>query len=136
MISLDQILNQYPESLQIYRLSILREYLQYKILRSIFENRFSDKLVFLGGTALRIVHNNTRFSEDLDFDNFDLSEEEFYKLGELVKQDLELEGLQVEISIVTRNAYLGLILKNWLKTLNHYYLIRAIKKEWNCIESL
>lgn len=105
MISLDQIITEYPEHLRAYRESILKEYLQYKILRSIFESKYANKLAFLGGTALRIIHNNTRFSEDLDFDNFDLNESEFVELGEIIKKDLELEGLEVQIYSKTKNAY-------------------------------
>lgn len=105
MINLDQILAEYPEHLRAYRESILKEYLQYKILRSIFESQYANKLAFLGGTALRIIHNSTRFSEDLDFDNFDLSKVEFVKLGQVIKKDLELEGLEVEIDAKTKNAY-------------------------------
>jgi predicted nucleotidyltransferase component of viral defense system len=105
MISLSQILEQYPENLRVYGESILKEYLQYKILRSIFESEYGNKLAFLGGTALRILYNSVRFSEDLDFDNFNLSEDEFVELGEIIRKDLELEGLKVEIDAKTKNAY-------------------------------
>lgn len=105
MINLGQIIAEYPEHLHAYRESILKEYLQYKILRSIFESKYANKLAFLGGTALRIIHNSTRFSEDLDFDNFDLNETEFVELGQVIKKDLELEGLKVEIDVKTKNAY-------------------------------
>lgn len=74
MISINQIAQYYPESLRGFKRNILREYLQYKILEIIFNSRLSPKLSFLGGTALRIVHENKRFLEDLDFDNFKLSE--------------------------------------------------------------
>lgn len=105
MITLDQILAEYPENLRIFRESILKEYLQYKILNSIFNSQYSDKLAFLGGTALRIIYGSTRFSEDLDFDNFNLKEEEFKDLGEIIQKDLGLEGLESEINTVTKNAY-------------------------------
>lgn len=105
MINLSQILAQYPEHLRVHQESILKEYLQYKILNSIFNSKHANKLAFLGGTALRIIHGNTRFSEDLDFDNFDLSETEFAELGKLVAKDLSLEGLDVEIATVTKKAY-------------------------------
>ncbi|HPO05700.1 MAG TPA: nucleotidyl transferase AbiEii/AbiGii toxin family protein [Candidatus Gracilibacteria bacterium] len=105
MINLIQILEEYPKHLHSHRESILKEYLQYKILQSIFDSKFEKKLAFLGGTALRIVHGSTRFSEDLDFDNFDLSEAEFIELGEIIKKDLEAEGLEVEIKTKTKNAY-------------------------------
>lgn len=105
MISLTQILEEYPKFLHSHRESILKEYLQYKILQSIFNSKYESKLAFLGGTALRIVHGNTRFSEDLDFDNFNLSKNDFFELGENIKKDLEAEGISTEISTKTKNAY-------------------------------
>lgn len=105
MISLDQILSAYPENLRAFRESILKEYLQYKILSSIFNSEYAAKLVFLGGTALRIVHGSTRFSEDLDFDNLGLTGQEFTNLSTIIQRDLALEGLEVEVSTVTKNAY-------------------------------
>lgn len=105
MLSLDQILEQFPQHLRIHRESILKEYLQYKILNSIFQSPYAGKLAFLGGTALRILYGSTRFSEDLDFDNFYLTEKEFINLGTIIKKDLELEGLEVEVGAVTSNAY-------------------------------
>lgn len=105
MITLDQILSAYPENLLAFKENILKEYLQYKILNSIFNSKYANKLAFLGGTALRIVYGSTRFSEDLDFDNFAMSGEEFTALSKIIQRDLTLEGLEVEISTVTRNAY-------------------------------
>lgn len=105
MITLDQILAQYPEYLRKYKESILKEYLQYKILNSIFNSPYAGKLIFLGGTALRIVYGNTRFSEDLDFDNFKLSEKEFTNLSKIIQADLTLEGLEVEINTVAKSTY-------------------------------
>ena len=83
----------------------MREYLQYKILEIIFNSKYARDLIFLGGTALRIVYNNSRFSEDLDFDNFSLTPEQFIDLASEVKKKLELEGYEVEIKNVFKNAY-------------------------------
>ncbi len=105
MITLDQILQAYPENLRPFRESILKEYLQYKILNSIFNSQYAGKLAFLGGTALRIVYGSTRFSEDLDFDNFSLTETEFTDLSLVIQKDLTLEGLEVEVNTVTKKAY-------------------------------
>lgn len=69
MISLKEIQQYYPANLHGFRSFMLREYFQYKILEIVFECKFADKLCFLGGTCLRIVHDNSRFSDDLDFDN-------------------------------------------------------------------
>jgi predicted nucleotidyltransferase component of viral defense system len=105
MLSLQEIEKYYPENIKDFKRNILREYLQYKILQIIFNSKYASKLSFLGGTALRIVHNNTRFSEDLDFDNFGLEEKEFSEISLLVKKQLELEGYDVEVRNVYKGAY-------------------------------
>jgi len=103
MLSLQEIEKYYPENIRSFKRNILREYLQYKILQIIFNSRHTNKLSFLGGTALRVVYNNARFSEDLDFDIFGLKEKEFAEISTIVKKQLELEGCEVEI----RNVYKG-----------------------------
>jgi predicted nucleotidyltransferase component of viral defense system len=105
MLKLTEILTGYPKELHIHKAFILREYLQYKILEILFEGSFASKFCFLGGTCLRLVHNNTRFSEDLDFDNFQISETEFSTVSDSIKIGLEKQGYQVEIKQVIRGAY-------------------------------
>ena len=105
MLSLKEIKAFYPESLHPFDRFILREYLQYKILEIIFESSFANKLAFLGGTCLRIIYSNTRFSEDLDFDNFQLSEEDFKGISRIVKAQLEKQGYVAEIRNVMKGAY-------------------------------
>lgn len=72
MLDLEQIKDQYPAALQGYERAILREYLQYKILQAVFESKHASQISFMGGTALRILHGNNRFSEDIDLDNLGL----------------------------------------------------------------
>ncbi|MCX6790070.1 MAG: nucleotidyl transferase AbiEii/AbiGii toxin family protein [Candidatus Kaiserbacteria bacterium] len=105
MLSLKNIEQYYPETEKPYKRNILREYLQYKILEIIFNSKYAHDLVFLGGTALRIVYNNSRFSEDLDFDNRGITEEQFADLAQEVKKGLELQGYEVEIKNVFKGAY-------------------------------
>lgn len=105
MIRLDEIKSQYPPHLHGFSLGILREYLQYKILEAIFSSKFGHKLVLMGGTALRIVYSNPRFSEDLDFDNHDLSKEEFEELSQLIKKSLEREGYEAEVRNIYKKAF-------------------------------
>ncbi|HEY4515211.1 MAG TPA: nucleotidyl transferase AbiEii/AbiGii toxin family protein [Candidatus Paceibacterota bacterium] len=105
MLSLQQISEQYPESLRPFSRALLREYLQYKILEIIFTSKYASKLSFLGGTALRIIYDNSRFSEDLDFDNFNLQSSEFEVLSETVRAGLTAEGLSVEINVVGKEAF-------------------------------
>jgi len=105
MLSLEQIKSFYPEQLQAFDRFIIREYLQYKILEIIFETPYQSKISFLGGTCLRIVHNNTRFSEDMDFDNFKLSPDDFNAITVIIQQQLERLGYSVEMRIVQKGAY-------------------------------
>jgi predicted nucleotidyltransferase component of viral defense system len=104
MINIGEIKKYYP-NLSGFDRGILREYLQYKILDIIFKDKIGGKLSFLGGTAIKICYGSSRFSEDLDFDNFGLSEDEFVKLSEVIKKELELEGYEVETKNVFKGAF-------------------------------
>lgn len=105
MLSLHEIIKYYPPSLQPFKRFIVREYLQYKILEIVFASHYGRKLVFLGGTCLRIVHGTERFSEDLDFDNLGLSVDEFTALGKRIRAGLLKEGYKVEIKNVVKGAF-------------------------------
>lgn len=105
MLDLHEIAQYYPENLRPFRRFLLREYLQYKILEIVFSGPHADKLIFLGGTCLRIVHGNQRFSEDLDFDNFGLSETDFKEISNDIDRRLTLVGYEVEVRSVSRGAF-------------------------------
>jgi len=105
MLSLSQILEYYPQNLRIFKKHLLQEYSQYKILEIIYNSKFASNLVFLGGSALRIVYQNQRFSEDLDFDNLGFSQKEFIELSKLIKKRLAQEGLVVETKLVFKAAH-------------------------------
>jgi predicted nucleotidyltransferase component of viral defense system len=105
MLDFEQVKKQYPPQLQGFERAILREYLQYKILQAIFESKQASQLSFLGGTALRIVHGNARFSEDIDLDNFGLSWQAFGDMIQKVRRFLELEGFEVELNQVSSEAF-------------------------------
>ncbi|OGE25116.1 hypothetical protein A3C26_02150 [Candidatus Daviesbacteria bacterium RIFCSPHIGHO2_02_FULL_39_12] len=55
------------QKLQISLEQVVREEYEILLLKEIFESEFGANLVFKGGTALRLVYNSPRFSEDLDF---------------------------------------------------------------------
>lgn len=110
MLNLSDIESYFPENVRTFKENILREYIQCKILNIIFSSKIGEKISFIGGTALRIIYNTERFSLDLDFDNFNLSEAEFIEASEIVKSNLELEGFKVEIQTLTE------------KNTFHYYI--------------
>ncbi|MDO9399184.1 MAG: nucleotidyl transferase AbiEii/AbiGii toxin family protein [bacterium] len=83
----------------------LVEYLQYEILDSLFKQKNSEKLSFIGGTAIRIIYQSQRFSEDLDFDNFGLNFIDFKKLLDAVVKDMTLKGFEIEFRFVEKMAF-------------------------------
>ncbi len=105
MISLEEIKKHYSEKEKFFFQSILKEYLQYKILDIVFSSSYGEKLVFMGGTALRIVFGGDRFSEDLDLDNCGLSKKEFEELTAYIKKELERDGLRVEFRNTFKDVY-------------------------------
>jgi len=105
MLSLSEIEKWYPANLHPHRRFLLREYLQCKLIEIIFGGPRSEKLCFLGGTCLRLIHNQQRFSEDLDFDNFNLSVAEFEEIATHIKQELNRMGYEVEVRNVTQAAW-------------------------------
>jgi len=105
MLTLNEIQSFYPDQLHRYPKFLLREYLQYKILEIIYESPYANGLCFLGGTCLRIVHGNQRFSEDLDFDNLLLSETVFEKVAKIIEKELTREGFEIEMKTVMKGAW-------------------------------
>ena len=94
MLSLREIQNFFPEELYRYPQFMLREYLQCKILEIVYSSQYATSLCFLGGTCLRIVHGNRRFSEDIDFDNLDLNEENLCGLRTSSRDNYSEKGIK------------------------------------------
>lgn len=106
MLSLNELIQHYPEPLRVYKSFILREYLQCKILQIVFNDPpNANKLCFIGGTSLRLLYNNNRFSEDIDFDQQGMSEKEFVSISQRIQLQLEREGYTIEMKNVSAGAY-------------------------------
>ena len=105
MLEFKQIESFYPKQLWPFKKSLLREYLQYKILEAIFESTVGNKLTFMGGTCIHMVHGSPRFSEDLDFDNPGIDRHDFEALTLKVKRILKLQGYTVELKNTYQNAF-------------------------------
>lgn len=105
MLTFEQLKRYYPTDSVASSKSMLVEYVQHEILDSVFKQKQSRHLSFIGGTALRIVYGGSRFSEDLDFDNFGLSFEEFEDLADAVVGDMRLKGFSVEFRTIEKGAY-------------------------------
>jgi predicted nucleotidyltransferase component of viral defense system len=81
---------------QAHRKYILKEYIQLLILDYLTTTDFVKKIVFIGGTNLRLVKGIDRFSEDIDFDCKNLSNSEFISMTNGIIAFLKRMGYQVE----------------------------------------
>ncbi len=97
MIELSEIVRQFPKELQRVEFydQMVKEFFHHYILQSLFSSKSATKFNFLGGTALRFFYGLKRFSEDLDFDCYDLSREQFVEITDKVISDLKDYGINV-----------------------------------------
>jgi predicted nucleotidyltransferase component of viral defense system len=99
MIEIELIKNFFPQQIQdnsIYHKYMLKEYIQILILDYLSTTSYIKKVTFIGGTNLRLVKGIDRFSEDIDFDCKDLSNEEFIKMCDDVLIFLNNNGYKAE----------------------------------------
>jgi predicted nucleotidyltransferase component of viral defense system len=99
MISFNEIKSFFAEGLRTnpsHFEYMLKEYFHYRMLDIIFSGEYASKMSFIGGTNLRILHQIQRFSEDLDFDCFNLSREDFLSLTDKIINRFRQEGIIVE----------------------------------------
>lgn len=80
------------KKLKIAPLNIVRENIELVILNEIAQSEIGTKIIFYGGTALRLAFGSPRFSEDLDFLMIKKVHKKEFKniLLNLVKENKEL----------------------------------------------
>lgn len=83
-----------------------REYLQVLALKAFYGLPKAEKLILLGGTALRLGYDLPRFSEDLDFDAKSLSYKEWKNLLEETAHDLSRQGISAEVHAAEKGSLL------------------------------
>lgn len=81
------------------KINKVREFLQVLILKIIYERGYFAELAFEGGTALRIIYNTRRFSEDLDFSLIVEKKWNFSKLSSDLQHEIELRDLNFEVKV-------------------------------------
>ncbi len=91
--------------------NILREYSQHLFLSALYQQKGSEKLLFKGGTALRIIFQSPRFSEDLDFTAINLNKK---KIEDILTDTLILiQHSSIEVELIegklTSGGYLAFI---------------------------
>lgn len=106
MLTYQQLVEYYAKKNELVspRMALI-EYLQYELLDSLYKQKGSEQLSFMGGTAIRIGYHGNRFSEDLDFDNFGLSFSMFQTMLGEVARDMRSKGFVVEFRFIEKGAY-------------------------------
>lgn len=90
---------------RIDEFSIQREYLQLIFLSHLYQHKKSGEIYFKGGTALRLLYQSSRFSEDLDFTS-EYDKKTIEKIITDVKKltQSELPGLNISILYSGKNG--------------------------------
>lgn len=99
MIDLKYIGGFYPPELRenpTFAKHIVKEYIQLMVLDYLSTTPYIKKLTFIGGTNLRLIKGIDRWSEDLDFDCKEMSEDEFMDMTNGVVEFLKRSGLNAE----------------------------------------
>lgn len=88
-----------------------REFLQLLILKIMCDKGQFKNLSFVGGTALRIIYNLRRFSEDMDFSLIVPEGYDFAQFVSQLERELKLSGFKLEVRNKKERAVNGIMLK-------------------------
>lgn len=110
MISSDK-LRELAVKKQTTELNVRREYIQHIILSYFYQQPQAGNIFFKGGTALRLIYNSPRFSEDLDFStpSSNIAAIEDAVQNTLTKVEREGIGTKIVESTQTTGGYLAII---------------------------
>lgn len=105
-------LKEYIDRWQTTKENVVREYVQNLFLGELYKINGSEKLLFKGGTALRLLYSSPRFSEDLDFTGQGIHRNnEIDDMFVVALAGVEKAGIDVYFKEAkpTTGGYLGLI---------------------------
>ena len=102
-------LTQAARAQQTTELNVAREYCQHLFLSAFYRQAGSERVMFKGGTALRIVFGSPRFSEDLDFSGFGITVDSIENGVLAATGEIEQHGIGVQLkeSKPTSGGYLA-----------------------------
>jgi len=90
--------------------NVAREYCQQLFLSFLYQQADAEKLLFKGGTALRLLFKSPRFSEDLDFTGIGVRQNTIEEIFTNTLTEIEKTGVKMEINEAkgTTGGYLGI----------------------------
>ena len=98
------------KNIDIAALNIVRENIEIEILESFSRSELSRRVIFYGGTAIRLAYNGPRFSEDLDFIFETQSKRDPKELESILNNvSKNHDGIALEEIYDKRNTLFGLV---------------------------
>ncbi|RKY29464.1 MAG: hypothetical protein DRP74_08785 [Candidatus Omnitrophota bacterium] len=115
MIS-EKTIKELAHKYQTTEINVIREYCQHLFLSYFYQKKKSEHILFKGGTALRVIYESPRFSEDLDFTAVNIKIPEIEEIFIDSILDIEKTGIEVELeeSKITSGGYLGIVFFRFL----------------------
>lgn len=98
MIQVEAIKNFFPVQVRdntLFYKYMVKEYIQLMILDHLSATPYTRKITFIGGTSIRLIKGIDRFSEDLDFDCKEFSNDEFMEMTNSILRFLQRSGFRV-----------------------------------------
>ena len=95
---------------QTTRVNVAREYCQHLFLSYFYQKKKSEHILFKGGTAIRLLYNSPRFSEDLDFTAYNIPTRRIETIFIDSLDDVAQTGIGVELeeAKITSGGYLAI----------------------------
>ncbi len=84
---------------QVDGFTIMREFLQLSFLSYLYQNRKGGQIYFKGGTAIRLLYNSPRFSEDLDFSTL-YNQKQIKQIIQELEETIQKELPEIKISFL------------------------------------
>jgi len=103
-------LEKFSDQAQTSIANVVREYCQHLFLSYLYKLSGAERLLFKGGTALRIIFKSPIYSEDLDFTGYNIKQQEVENIFMDVLVNLEKTGIKVELEEgkLTTGGYIGI----------------------------
>lgn len=122
---LKEWIDSYHPKTELDFLNAKREILQEVILAGLYRGNFFDQAVFYGGTALRVLYDLDRYSEDLDFclleKNPAFTIEPYL---DHIKKEFELINLKVDIEL-KKKAHFSAVESAFLKDNSEWAFLKV-----------
>ncbi len=118
VISAEQI-QKLANKYQTNEQNVRREYFQHLFLSYFYQQAKTANILFKGGTALRIIYNSPRFSEDLDFNSETINYREIENILEQTLTQIEKGNIKFNLKEAkqTSGGFLAIISFEMLKQL-------------------